>query len=187
MFNKDLLLLDLEMTGTDANRHEIIQIAAILLDKKTLKEKSRFSSFIKPKHWSRRDPEAMAICNISWEQVKNAPTLTSVLKKFTKQFGNNLIPTNYGGNIDFTFLPTAYKKAKIKYPFDYHTLNLWPLSYIYMAKRKKLINKKRFAGFRLEDIAEDLHIKVPLNRHDAMVDCELEAEILRKLVKALKV
>ena len=33
-FKKDLLLIDLETTGLDAGKHEIIQIAAILLDKK---------------------------------------------------------------------------------------------------------------------------------------------------------
>src|SRR4051812_14401979 len=38
MFNKDILLLDIESTGTDVTKHEIIQLAAILLDKKTLKE-----------------------------------------------------------------------------------------------------------------------------------------------------
>ena len=38
-FYKDILLIDLETTGLDAGRHEIVQIAAVLLDKKTLKER----------------------------------------------------------------------------------------------------------------------------------------------------
>ena len=44
MFNKDLLVLDIESTGTDVTKHEIIQLAGILLDKKTLKEKKVFSN-----------------------------------------------------------------------------------------------------------------------------------------------
>ena len=34
-------MIDMEFTGIDIAKHEIIQIAAIVLDKKTLKEKLR--------------------------------------------------------------------------------------------------------------------------------------------------
>ena len=56
-FKKDLLLIDLETTGLEAGRHEIIQVAAVLLDKKTLKEKEAFSSYVKPVNWQRRDKD----------------------------------------------------------------------------------------------------------------------------------
>ena len=38
-FERDILLIDTEFTGFDIDKHEIIQLAAVLLDKKTLKEK----------------------------------------------------------------------------------------------------------------------------------------------------
>jgi DNA polymerase III epsilon subunit-like protein len=187
MFNHDILILDIEATGTDVTRHEMIQLAAVLLDKKTLKEKAFFNSYIKPEHWKNRMPEAMKVNGISWEQVKDAPSMRSVLQKFTKQFGTHVLPTTYGGNLDIVFLPAAYRQAKLKFPFDYHTFNFWALCYTYMAKRKKLTNKKRFAGFRLEEVAKDLKVPVPESRHDALVDCRFEAAVLRKLVTVLKV
>lgn len=187
MFNHDLLILDIEATGLDVTKHEIIQLAAVLLDKKTLKEKASFSSYVKPRYWNRRNPESMAVCNITWEDVKNAPSIKTVLQKFTKQFGTHILPTTYGGNLDIVYLPAAYRQAGLKFPFDYHTFNFWALCYTYMAKRKKLTNKKRFAGFRLEEVARELKVAVPENRHDALVDCLFEAAVLRKLVKALKV
>ena len=73
MFNKDLLVLDIEATGVDFSKHELIQIAAILLDKKTLKEKKRFESFIRPRKWKNRSAEAMAVNQITWDMVKDAP------------------------------------------------------------------------------------------------------------------
>lgn len=186
MFNKDLLLLDIEATGVNVAKHEMIQLAAILLDKKTLEEKKVFSSYIKPKHWANRDPGAMAICKITWDQVKDAPPLKKVLQQFDKTFGGNVIPSTYGGNLDAIFLTAAYRNSGLKYPFEYHTFNMWPICYLYMAKHKKLINKKRFVGFSLEDIAD--HFKVPReqDRHDALGDCRYEAAVLRKLVKAIK-
>ena len=135
-------MLDIEATGINVTKHEIIQLAAVLLDKKTLKEKKSFNMFIKPKKWSGREQEAMDVNNISWEQLKKAPSLKTVLKKFDETFGSNVIPTTYGGNLDIIFLPAAYREAKIKYPFEYHTFNMWPVCYTYMAMEKKLTNKK---------------------------------------------
>ena len=186
MFNKDLLMLDIEATGINVTKHEIIQLAAVLLDKKTLKEKKSFNMFIKPKKWSGREQEAMDVNNISWEQLKKAPSLKTVLKKFDETFGSNVIPTTYGGNLDIIFLPAAYREAKMKYPVEYHTFNMWPVCYTYMAMEKKLTNKKRFVGFSLEDLGDYLNVTRLPGRHDALVDCRYQADILRALMSAMQ-
>jgi DNA polymerase-3 subunit epsilon len=183
-FNKDLLLIDIEATGLDAGRHEIIQLAGILLDKKTLKEKEAFSSFVKPTRWKNRDPESMAVNKIVFDQVKDAPNLKSTLEKFNKTFGRNVILSYYVGIMDITFLQAAYKRAKMKWPFDYHTFNIWSLFYPYLAAKNQLKNKKDFSGFNLGDLVKKFKIKVNKEQlHDALVDCRVEAEVLRKILK----
>jgi DNA polymerase III epsilon subunit-like protein len=187
MFKKDLLLFDLECTGLDVTKHEVIQLAAILLDKKTLKQKKSFASYIKPRRWAKRDAEAMAVNKITWDQLKSAPPMGSVLKKFIRTFGSDVTPVMYGGNLDIIFFPAAFRSVKMKYPFTVqYTFNLWPLCYFYMAKHKSLNNPHKFAGFTLEDVGNKLGIKKVTGRHDALVDCEYEADVLRGLVKALK-
>lgn len=187
MFHRDILIIDIEATGVDLQRHELIELGAVLLDKKTLKEKKSFESFVKPQHWGKRDPEAMAVNNITWQELKAAPTITTVLRKFKKTFGTNVMVGNYGTILDTAMLRKSFREAHIIYPYDYHVFDIWPLCFLYMAKRKKLTNKQKFSGFSLEDIATDLRIKVPENRHSALADCRLEAEVLRKLVKRIKV
>lgn len=186
MFNQDLLMLDIEATGIDVTKHEVIQIAGLLLDKKTLKAKKRFTSYVRPRNWKSRDAEAMSVNNLTWDDLKDAPDIKTVMQKFNRAFGSKVIPTTYGGNLDIIFLPAAYRSAKMKYPFEYHTLNMWPICYLYMAKYKKLKNKSRFVGFTLEDIGEFLKVKPVTDRHDALADCEYQAEILRALVKKIK-
>jgi DNA polymerase III epsilon subunit-like protein len=186
MFKKDILLIDIEATGTDVTKHEIIQLAGLLLDGKTLREKKRFESFVQPKRWQTRDPEAMAVTSIRWDQVKNAPSLKAVLQKFNRTFGDKAIIGTYGGGLDITFFPAAYRQNKMRYPFDYHEFNLWPIFYVYMARRNKLTNKNRFAGFSMEDMMKHFKIAVPAGRHTALVDCEIEAELLRRVLKELK-
>lgn len=187
MFHRDILIIDVESTGVDLQKHELIELGAILLDKKTLKTKKVFESFIKPKKWRDRDPEGMAVNQISWDMLKNAPSLATVLKKFQKTFGTNVMIGNYGTILDTAMLRKAYREARLTYPFDYHVFDIWPLCFTYMAKKEKLTNRKKFSGFSLEDIAKTLKVKVPINRHTALADCELEAEIFRRLMKVLKV
>ncbi len=186
MFNKDILILDVEATGADFTKYELIQLGAILIDKKTLKEKKSFESFIKPSKWNKREPEAMEVNKITWEQVKDAPTLKTVLKKFQKTFGTDVIVAPYGTIIDTAYLRLAYKQCKMTYPYDYHIYDIWPLVYTYMAKHKLLKNKSRFTGFKLEDAAKHFKIDVSENRHTALADCRLEAEVLRKILKSWK-
>lgn len=186
MFKKDLLILDIEATGLDYEKHEIIQLAAILLDKKTLKEKKTFNTFIRPRNWKGRSREAMAVNNISWDMVKDAPDLKAALKTFQKTFGTNVTIAPYGTIMDTAMLRIAYRKSKMKYMFDYHVFDIWPLVYVYMAKKKLLKNNRRFAGFGLEDAARHFKIAVPKDRHTALTDCQVEAEVLRQIVKRVK-
>ncbi len=186
MFNKDILIVDIEATGVDFNKHELIELGAVLLDKKTLKQKKSFQSFIKPKRWKDRDPEAMAVNNISWDALKKAPSLKSVLQKFESTFGTDVIIAPYGTILDTALLRVSYRESKMAYTFDYHVYDIWPLAYTYMAKNNLLTNAERFSGFSLEDIAKHFKIPTPQDRHTALSDCRLEAAVLRKLIKAYK-
>src|SRR6185369_17193498 len=105
-FHKDILLIDTEFTGFDLNKHELLQLAGILLDKKTLKEKKHFNSFIKPSpaRWKQREKDAMEVNRITLDQIKDAPTLTEVIKKFDRTFGHNVILSAYVGYNDKRFL-----------------------------------------------------------------------------------
>jgi DNA polymerase III epsilon subunit-like protein len=185
-FNKDILMLDIESTGLDVTKHEIIQLAAVLLDKKTLREKKRFNSYVKPQRWNLRSSEAMKVNGLTFEQLKNAPSLKTVLKKFDKTFGKDLIPATYGGNLDIVFLPAAYRSAKMKYPFEHHTFNMWPVCYVLMAQKKQFKNKQRFVGFTLENTGDYLGVKRLPGRHDALIDCLYQADVLRAVLKALR-
>ncbi len=190
MFNKDIVLIDLEFTGFDTTKHEITQFAAVLIDKKTLLIKKEFSSYIKPRNWKHRDPESVAISKITLEQLKDAPSLAEVMKEFKSFVHKDVLLAYYGGAADIDFLRAAYKKVGEKHPFpfvpfDYHLMNLWPIFYAYAGLKNKLTNRKRFSGFSLEDLMKHFKI-VTKDRHDALVDCRVEAEILRRIMMELK-
>lgn len=185
-FKRDILLIDTEFSGFDIQKHDLLQIAAVLLDSKTLKEKKSFNAYIKPRHWKTRDRASMAVNGITWEMVKDAEPLPEVIKKFTKHFPHDVIQAFYVGYNDKRWLLEAYKVAKIPWPFDYHYLELWGLFYPFMALQKQLNSKKDFAGFGLESMMKYLKIKPEGQLHDALTDCRIEAEVFRKVINKLK-
>lgn len=185
-FNRDLLLIDLEFSGFDLQKHEILQIAAVLLDKKTLKEKKVFSSFVRPRKWKHRDLESMAVNKIAYNVVKDAPPLTEIITEFDRMFGHNVMLAFYVGFNDKRFLLQAYQKANVKWQFDYHYFDLWPLFYAFLGKKTQLNSKKDFAGFGLEYLIKMFKVKIEKKQlHDALVDCRVEAEVLRKVISKL--
>lgn len=185
MFKKDLLLIDFEATGLNASKHDPIQLAALVLDKKTLKEKRAFSTYIKPRSFKNWDKEAMAVNNIDSAALKDAPSLNVVEKRFSKFIGSQgVIPAYYGGSIDIPYLHEVYSRTKKRYPFDYHALDLWGICLVYLALRNDLKNKKRPAGFTLEDLMKRFHIPIE-KRHDALGDCRAEAEVFRQIYHSL--
>lgn len=186
MFNRDILLIDTEATGLDVKRHELIQLAAVLLDKKTLKEKDYYDSYIKPRKWRNRDPEAMAVNKLTMDDLRGAPSAKQVITEFDKKFHNKkVILAYYGGMLDIDFIRALYTKLGKAHTFDYHFFNLWPVFYTYLASKNSLTNPKKYTGFTLEDLMKRFKLYMG-GRHDALGDCRVEAEILRNIIKQLR-
>lgn len=186
-FKRDILLIDEETTGLDPERHEIIQLAAVLLDRRTLEEKAAFSSYISPRHWDRRQAEAMAVNRITKGRLKGAPSLVSAIREFDRRFDpQTLVLASYVSFNDMAFLKSAYRSCRLPWRFDHHVFDLWGLFYAYRAKGNRLKPSGRyFAGFGLESLKKEFAIRSG-KLHDALTDCRVEAEVLRGVLGRLK-
>lgn len=186
-FKRDILLIDTEFTGFDLDKHELLQLAGVLLDKKTLKEKKHFNSFIRPSpsRWKHRERAAMEVNRITHNQIKDSPTLKEVIKKFDRTFGHDVIMAAYVGYNDKRFLMESYKRAGLKWQFDYHYFDIWAFFFGYLASKNLLTSKKDFAGFGMESLMKHFKLEIPTTLHDALTDCRCEAEVLRKIMKDL--
>ena len=186
-FKKDILLIDTEFSGFDIKKHELLQLSGVLLDRKTLKEKEHFNSFIRPTpgRWAKRQHDAMAVNRITLDKIKEAPTLKEVMRAFDRKFGHNVILAAYVGYNDKRFLLESYRRAGVKWQFDYHYFDIWGLFYAFGASRNLLNSKKNFAGFGMEDLMRYFKLEIPTTMHDALTDCRCEAEVLRQIMKRL--
>ncbi len=174
-FIKDLLFFEINTTGQDPDKDNVVQLAAILLDKDNLLEKANFNSFIKVSYLDSVIFEHSKLLRTSPEIIKKSPKIYDAIKHFHNQFGANLLlATHTMTNV--LFLKNAFKKAVVPFNYDMHIIELWTLGYIYTLNYglKKMPSFHTFLDyFKLKQ----------LQPHDALEKVRLEAEIFKRIIK----
>ncbi len=174
-FVKDILLFDLETTGPDADKDNIIQLSAILLDKDNLLEKNFFNSYVRVSLLDATITQHAEILNIPFDEMRKSLKIYDVIKKFHQTFDNNaLLATHNLANV--LFLRNGFKKAVIPFDYDKHVLELWTLGYIYTMN----YGIKKMPTFNT--MLDHFHMKQK-NRHNALEKVRLAAEVFRKIIK----
>ncbi len=166
-FAKDILFIDFE------GRFEPTQIGAILLDKETLAEKDSFSTYIYTDLQGRVSPTS----GITQEMLEGAPLPAEVGKMLYKKFGNDFFLGSWAANLDITHFEKIMSLAgySVWETFDYHILDIWPIAYVYLLKQGYT------GGVRSEEMFREFGMP-PRGSHDALEDCRIAADILRKIV-----
>lgn len=165
-FPKDILLIDFE------GLTEPVQIGAVLLDKETLIEKDSFSSYI----WTDLHGEIKAISGISQETLKGAPAQAEAGRMFFEKFGTDVLIGTWVAMADIKNLEKIITAAGLDFKlYDYHILDIWPAAYIHLLKHG-------YSGdIRSEDMFKEFGA-TPRGFHNALEDCRIAADILRKIV-----
>jgi DNA polymerase III subunit epsilon len=174
---KNLLFIDLETTGLDPQKHEILEVGCLVVDSKTLKIIDSYEELVKPENIELADPKALRIAGYSKEKWGKAKPIEDVLKKITSISPNCMIA---GWKVDFDWyhLEKAFNNSglNIKNYYSYHILDVAPLAYIYFR------NKKYPKKFSLRKFSRSMNIKVD-SKHSAMTDIVATYKLFRKLSK----
>lgn len=136
------VVLDLETTGLDPTRHEIIEIAAIRYRKGTTTHET-LQALVKP---TKKVPEKITkMTGITQAMLdKDGESLAQVLPQFTEFIGSLRIVT-FNAEFDMAFLEAAYEKHGIAKPAN-------PVSCALKMARRAWPRRK---SFRLEHLAND--------------------------------
>ena len=119
----------------------------------------------------------MQTLGIPKENWMKAPTLKNALGSFKEYFPYSATIASHN-IMNVNFLTESFKRAGISYEYDYHILELWTLGYFYLSKQniKKIPTAETIGSyFKLTKEKE----------HDALTNCRFNAEILRKLSRAI--
>jgi len=181
--------LDVETTGLDPKRNDIISLAGIIeIDGKILEE---FELFIQPFDWDNIEMGALKVNGFTVEQLKTFMTpkeahkkLINILGKYVNQYDRNdkYQFAGYNNTFDIQFMQGFFKKCGDKYFgswIDYHRLD--PQVLLQFLHLKGDID---LSNYKLETVAEYLGIKI--NAHNALSDIKATREIVYTLMPRLK-
>lgn len=172
-FAKDILIIDFE-----GIKHPV-QVGAVLLDKETLEEKDSFISFI----YADLGGFVNQKSGITQDMVNDAPSKGEVGKMLYDKFGTDILIGSFVQNMDVNHFQSLLADAGIDFiegktdfkKYDFHILDIWPVAYTHLLKRG-------YAGSTgSEDIFQAFGAK-PRGLHNALEDCRLAADVLRKVI-----
>ena len=174
-FIKDLLFFELQTTGQDPDKDNIIQLSAVLLDKDNLLEKGNFNSYVRVSYLDSVITDHAKLLQIDFETLKKSPKVYDVAKQFHTKFGTNLLLATHNLS-NLLFAKQSFRKSGLKFDYDMHVLELWTLGYIYTLN----YGLKKMPTFNTFVTHFNLQQKKPF---DSMEKVRLEAEIFRRIIK----
>jgi DNA polymerase-3 subunit epsilon len=174
---KPLAFLDLETTGLDPARHEILEIAVVRADPFTLAEWGEVSIKVAPERLDDADPESLRVCGYSDAAWASALPLDEALSGIASLLDGAILA---GHNVPFdkSFLVAGWKRTGLNPPpMDYHTLDTaalaWPL---YAAGT--------IPSLSLGPLCHHLGIDRP-SPHRALTDARAALDVARRLLPGL--
>lgn len=180
-----IIAFDLETTGLEVGRDEIIEVGAILFSIKESRGRiipdkmEEFQSFAKPSRPI--SPNATEKNNITNEMVADAPPVASVLQKF-KAFcdSSNCLVAHNADGFDKRFLSMAYGKLDIPFPTQpvldslKMARNIIKLPSLALGNIAKALKNRHEISFDVEEEA----------MHRAIYDCEMLMHVFVALLRS---
>lgn len=165
----ELIVFDLETTGTNPKNDCIIEIGAVKL--KNLEIVDRFDMLVNPV--CEISDFISNLTNITNDMVKDAVDDKTALLKFLEFSGNNPVFVAHNSNFDTGFISAACERYNIKYKFS--SIDTVPMSQIMLPELKK---------HKLNFVAEHFGLG-DFNHHRGCDDAEVLAEIFIRLSQML--
>lgn len=183
--DRSLLLIDVETTGFDDKKHQILEIGALII--RNMKVVADINILVKHKEYTLTS-SAMAANKINIvEHEKDAlaledagTTLLNFLKEH-KDTEERYIAIGQNVDFDLRFLEAMFLKIyKIKEYREY--VSYRKLDIMQVALIKNLESKIKIEKQDLDTLLKTLDIYILDDRHRALTDCYLEFEVLKKLL-----
>lgn len=185
-----ILFFDLETTGVKFWQNGIHQIAGLVEIDGEVVEKFDFK--VRPNPRAVIEAEALAVGNVTEEQIKAYPPMQTIHKQFTAMLGKyvnkydktdkfHLCGYNNMG-FDNNFLRTFFSHNNDDYFGSWFWSN--SLDVMVLATQHLLYERYSMPNFKLMTVAKHFGIEVDESRlHDGVYDVEITRDIYLKIIK----
>ena len=172
-----LAFIDIETTGLNPLKHEIIELGCIIADSKTFEVYGKLNFKIKPQFIKKADPKALLVNGYNEADWKDAMPLMKALMFFAEAVeGSTLV----GHNIifDWSFLRIALENEMVD---KYFKVPKYKIDTISLAWGK--IPHSKVQSWSLKTICTYLGIPPEDDTHRALAGAEKCFEVYKKLME----
>lgn len=187
----DYIVYDCETGGLDPKKNPITQFACVILDGKTLEEKDRFETYIKPYNGLVIDKDAIAHTQVTMADIRRGIKLEEFVPATRELFrqhqangkfkdANRLIPVGHNIVFDNGMLAEAFRLCGFDF-FEFimeNFIDTYPLA-------KLTWGVKGGEKLNLSSCVDRANIRIT-DAHGAMNDVEATANLLRYYTKKLR-
>lgn len=142
-------IIDLETTGLNPYKHEIIEIGARLFDSDNIDVVIDINIRVKPEHPERGEAKAYEVNGYNPVDWAEAESIEAVLKRCNGDFFGRIF-MSYNVTFDWGFMAHAYQSLGLRDPFHYHRLDLMTLAWSAMPPGSFISLKSACQHFGIE-------------------------------------
>lgn len=173
MRKHNLAFVDIETTGLNLNKHEIVDIGCIITTS-SFKVIEEFELKIKPKVVENADPVSLKISHYNKEAWKDAYNEKEAIKIFSEKV-KDCIMVGHNVAFDVGFLEYAFTKNGIANSMHYHKLDTISIAWA------KLHHEPDLKHFSLRELCLRFDIKNE-DAHTGLGDARATFELYKKLM-----
>ena len=174
MRTHNLAFIDIETTGLDLTKHEIIEIGCVIASP-SLKVVEEFELKIKPEHIENADPTSLKINHYNSKDWISADSLKKAMKVFSKKV-EDCIMVGHNVAFDSGFLEYAFSKIGVISSMHYHRLDTISIAWA------KLHHEPNLKHFSLREMCLRFGIKNE-RAHSALSDARATFLLYKKLME----
>tara|TARA_Y100000310_G_scaffold345569_1_gene466732 strand:+ start:4274 stop:4825 length:552 start_codon:yes stop_codon:yes gene_type:complete len=181
MKRHNLAFIDLETTGLDPERHEIIEIGCIVAKQvpqsgggAKVEKIEEFDVKVKPENIDNAEPDALRVSGYNEMEWMFAAELSQAIKQLVEKT-KDCVMVGHNVSFDQGFLEKAFEKTGIENKMHYHKLDTIPIAFA------KLYDNPDVQKFSLGLLCEHFGIKNE-RAHTALSDIRATFELYKKLL-----
>ena len=171
---KPLAIVDIETTGDDELKHEILEIGLLLVRQKDLEVIDSGNWLVKPHHIETAIPAALERNGYNENDWRDARELGEVMPEFSQKT-KDAVFTAFNVSFDWAFIKNAFRITGIPNLMDYHRLDIMTLAWA--------AGGDKLEHFNLKAVAEFFGVPPEPDVHRALNGAETALAVLRKIKK----
>ena len=172
---RPIAVTDIETTGLDSQRHEIIELGLILVRPSDLKVLDKFEVKIKPLHIKTAVKKALAANGYNERDWRKAWELKDAMALYAEKT-KDAIFLGQNAYTDWAFINQAFQQSGVEDLLDYHRLDLFSLGW---ARRDQFPDLTKFS---LASLARYFDLEPEPLPHRAMNGTKQVLAVLKKLL-----